>query len=305
MTNQRVKKWIEINIGLLLAAVGIAFFFWPASFVTGGGSGLAILLELVFDKISNVVYLYTIDIILLILSLFTLGKGYFFKTLYSTLMLPTMVMIMEWMIKKCGWFDTLKDLDIWIIVIFGAVTTGVGVGLNLRNDGGTGGIDVLQSIFYKVFHIPYSVSNYVFNGAIILGGIAINGIENGLCAFIYLFILGYIIDSITFGGFNRRAVFIQSKYSKEIKNTIINDLVRGCSSLHMQGGYSGSEGEMLVVVCLTREYLELRNAISKIDPYAFIFVTRAEELRGLGFTAPSPARIESRKNRKKGMKKEE
>lgn len=284
MNKEHLRQFIEINFGLLLCAIGIGCFFWPTNFVTGGSSGLAILLELIFNKISNTTFLYGINIILLIVSLFTLGKKYFLKTLYSSIMLPTMVLIVELIVKKGGLYDNFEALDSWLVVAFGGILLGTGVGLNLRSGGGTGGVDVIQSICFKYFHFPYSISNYLINLIIIFAGMFYNGLSSGLSAIIFLILSGYIIDTITFGGFNRRAIMIYSEKIKDIRDLIIHDLNRGCTYIKTKGGYTEEETNSIMCVCLTREYLELRQYIQIIDPKAFIVVMRATEVHGLGFS---------------------
>ena len=69
MKRDEVFKFLEINLGLVICAIGISCFFWPTGFITGGASGLSILLEQLIPKISNVVFLYIINISLLVVSL--------------------------------------------------------------------------------------------------------------------------------------------------------------------------------------------------------------------------------------------
>lgn len=284
-----IKKFLQINLGLIICAIGVSCFLWPTSFVTGGASGLAILLERIFPKVSNAIFLYIINISLLIVSLPILGKEYFIKTLYATLMLPTLVMLGELIVEHTNLFDTFKNLDSWIIVSFGAVAMGIGSGLSLAANGSTGGLDVLQSIGFKAFHIPYSVSNYVINGLIIVGGminsgLGSGGLQTGLEAIVFLFITGIVVDMTTFAGFNKRAVFIKTDHIDEVREMIMYKINRGCTLIKAQGGYTLYDGEMLVCVCMSREYLMLRKYIDEIDPNSFVFVTRATEVRGSGFS---------------------
>ena len=284
-----IKKFLQINLGLIICALGVSCFLWPTSFVTGGASGLAILLERIFPKVSNAIFLYIINIFLLIVSLPILGKEYFIKTLYATLMLPTLVMLGELIVEHTNLFDTFKNLDSWIIVSFGAVAMGIGSGLSLAANGSTGGLDVLQSIGFKAFHIPYSVSNYVINGLIIVGGminsgLGSGGLQTGLEAIVFLFITGIVVDMTTFAGFNKRAVFIKTDHIDEVREMIMYKINRGCTLIKAQGGYTLYDGEMLVCVCMSREYLMLRKYIDEIDPNSFVFVTRATEVRGSGFS---------------------
>lgn len=284
MKRDEVFKFLEINLGLIICSIGISCFFWPTSFITGGASGLSILLELIFPKISNVIFLYIINISLLVVSLPILGKNYFLKTLYATVMLPTLVALAELIVEKTGLYITLAGLESWLIVCFGAVIMGVGQGLSLRANGSTGGLDVVGSIAFKCFHIPYSVSNSVINIAIIICGMFINGLEPGLKAVVFMVLVGVILDTVVFGGVGKRAVFIKSDKTEDIRKTVTGLLHRGCTIINCEGGYLRQEGQMLICVCLAKEYVMLRGLIDQIDTNAFIFMTKASEVRGFGFS---------------------
>lgn len=284
MKRDEVFKFLEINLGLIICSIGISCFFWPTSFITGGASGLSILLELIFPKISNVIFLYIINISLLVVSLPILGKNYFLKTLYATVMLPTLVALAELIVEKTGLYITLAGLESWLIVCFGSVIMGVGQGLSLRANGSTGGLDVVGSIAFKCFHIPYSVSNSVINIAIIICGMFINGLEPGLKAVVFMVLVGVILDTVVFGGVGKRAVFIKSDKTEDIRKTVTGLLHRGCTIINCEGGYLRQEGQMLICVCLAKEYVMLRGLIDQIDTNAFIFMTKASEVRGFGFS---------------------
>lgn len=284
------KKFIMLNLGIIAASIGVSFFMWPKSLVLGGASGLAILLELLIPQVNNTIFLYIINIVLLIVSLFTLGKKYFIDTLYASLLLPTCNLLFQFLINHFGWYEALQSLELWIAILGSSISMGVGIGLALKQGGSTGGLDIIQSILFKYLHIQYSTSSYIMNGLIIIGGAFINGLEPALAAIIYLFIFGFVTDSVTFGGFNKRAVFIQTVKEDEVSDLIMNKMLRGLSLVDMEGGYTKNKRHMLVCICYTREYLELRNEIEKIDPSAFIFVTRAMEVRGLGFSEENTVR---------------
>lgn len=305
MHNLKFRKILEINVGLILCSLGIALFFQPNNFITGGTSGLAILINNIFPVIDHTVALYAVNIVLLVLALIFLGKDYFIKTVYAGLALPTFVTIITYLLKWTNLTEQFSSIGIdWLSVGLGSVLLGYGIGLNLKNGGSTGGVDILQSILFKFMKVPYSVSNVIVNSAIILGGYFIHHeLVPVFSAIIFLYLSGYIIDSVTFGGFSRRAVYIKTVKPAEVKDKILNDLCRGCTSVDVHGGYSNEAGELLLCVCLSREYLALREMVEQIDSKAFIFVTRATEVKGDGFSHLTDEKIKALKNMK--QKKEE
>ena len=302
------KSILLMNIGLLCCGIATAIFISPAKFVVGGGTGLAELLEITFD-IPYYVFLYAFNILLIILSFFTLGKSFTLKTIYGSLMLPTYGMLIN---KICEWtkFDVngvVTEVEPIFIVLFAALLMGVGIGLNIKNGGSTGGFDILEAIGHKYLHVSYSTVMYVLDAVLIVGGIFVydikieeppvfaNGLSQGLAGAIYVFILGFIVDMITFGGFNKRAVYIRSNKYEEIHDAIIKKLARGLTYLDAVGGYTQTPTKMIVCLCYSREYFILRDMIQEIDPQAFIFVTKAEEVRGLGFNFETKEYTQTRK----------
>ena len=273
--------------------------------------------NLLIPSINYYVFLYVINGALLIISLFLLGKEFFFKTAYGSIMLPTFVWLVGIICKAIG-FDVQEystGVEAVLISVFAAVLMGLGIGLNIRAGGSTGGFDIIESILNKYLHVPFSTSVYILD-AIVIGlgmwvydvkigntGYFMSFFEEGLNAVVYVFIMGYVMDLITFGGVNKRAVFIRSEKYEEIHDIIIYKLYRGMTYIEAEGGYSKTPTKMIICICYTREYFLLRNMIEQVDPNAFIFATRATEVRGLGFSIEEPPSYNKR--RKEMLSKKE
>jgi uncharacterized membrane-anchored protein YitT (DUF2179 family) len=172
------------------------------------------------------------------------------------------------------------------IIIFSSVIMGAGIGIVVKYGGTTGGTEVLQKIAFKYLHVPFSYSMYLIDGIVIFLGIIlkVQSLNDGLYVIVFMFLSGAIIDLVVFAGFNKRAVYIISNKSAEIKRIILEDFERGLSTIKVVGEYSKTSREMLVCIMSTIEYVKLRAIIEEIDPNAFFFVVRASEVRGEGFT---------------------
>jgi uncharacterized membrane-anchored protein YitT (DUF2179 family) len=194
----------------------------------------------------------------------------------------------------------IVDVEPIFVVLFASILMGFGIGINMKVGGSTGGFDIIEAILLKYFKIPYSTSIYILDAILVVMGMCFyshdgstpqlfqNAFSEGLGATIYIFILGVVVDRITFGGFNKRAVFIQSSKYEEIHDAILNKLVRGMTFINAEGGYSKEPTKMILCICYAREYFFLREMVEKIDPNAFIVLTKAEEVRGLGFNYETP-----------------
>ena len=308
-----LKRFINMNFGLICSAIATVIFITPSKLVSSGTTGLSVFLQNI-TSIDYFYFLYGINGLLIVIAFFLIGKDFTVKTIYGSLMLPTYGILVTKVCELIPNFDiseTVGKVDPIFVVLFAALLMGYGIGINMKNGGSTGGFDILETIALKYFHIPYSTSMYILNTVlIILGAIFYNpntqhlvfenGLSEGLGATIYVFLSGFVVDTITFGGYNKRAVFIRSSKYEEIHDAIINKLIRGLTYLDATGGYSNIPTKMIVTICYASEYFKLREMIQEIDPQAFIFVTKATEVRGLGFNYETPEHLarHSKKNKK-------
>lgn len=291
---KRIKEFIMINIGIFLVSFSFTFFLDKNNFIFGGVSGIGIILKNLFEeKIPSSLIILIVNLVLLIVGWITLGKGFFLKTILGTILFPAYSFLLELVIPET-WYP-IANTDIFIIVIGASLIMGVGLGLTMRYDASTGGIDILQMIMLKYFKIPLSVSLVVIDGAIIIVG-AFTGFSSLMPIFLILYgiaytvISGIVMDNIVFGGFNVRAAYVVTSKPEEIKKQIYDKLNRGVTEIYARGGYTLEDKKILLCVLTTREYYFLRSMALEIDPNAFVFVEKASEVHGEGFTYEKKSR---------------
>jgi uncharacterized membrane-anchored protein YitT (DUF2179 family) len=76
---------------------------------------------------------------------------------------------------------------------------------------------------------------------------------------------------------------IISKKDELLKRALLKELNRGVTVVPVQGGYSGTPMNMLLLVCMQREAVKVFRLIQLIDPSAFISQTKASGVFGEGF----------------------
>ncbi|HHU24728.1 MAG: YitT family protein [Bacilli bacterium] len=287
INKQSIKEFLMINLGVFLAALSFALFLDKYDVVIGGVSGLGIIIKhILWFEVSTPLIVLIINIILLLLSWILLGKSFFLKTIYGSVMFPVFAWIVELVMRHLPEMVSLsKDNDYFLIITISAVLMGVGLGLAMKYGASTGGVDIIQYALLKYLKMPLSLSIIFIDGIVILyGAIEFRSLATALYGIIFMFISGYFIDNIIFGGFNVRSAHIITQKPAEIKQRIFEVLGRGVTEVYARGGYSGNEMIMLICVLRTREYYQLRSLVQEIDDKAFIFVNKAAEVRGEGFT---------------------
>ena len=292
---KKLKQYLFITIGVLILDIGFFFFMNPAGIVSGGTMGLAILFTPIINKswewFTPSIFMYIIDIIALLLGLIFLGKEFFIKTIYATLLSPSIIFLFERVFDNTYFLSSISDPGTVKIVslLVGSLLTGVGVGVAIKNNGSTGGMDVFQKIMSKYMKVPMSVTMYFTDWVIVLlagfvirdsGFTYIYQIENVVWGSIGVLIQAYIIDWICLSAKSRRTVYVITDNPNSIKELIYKELDRGVTFSKVTGAYTNIERTMVICTMDKNEASRITSMISEFEPEAFTFVTSCKEVRG-------------------------
>lgn len=283
---QRTKKelfkdYVYIIVGTTLLALATNVFFEKQHLVTGGVTGLAIIIKNLTKSIwkGGIPLWFTntlVNIPLFIIAVSIKGKVFGAKTLFSTIYLSFALYITQNIISPTQ--------DLLLSSIFGGVIGGTGLGLVFAGFATTGGTDLAASLLHLYFnHI--SVGNLMFMiDAIIIGaGLFIFGGEKTMYAIIAVYITAKMMDGILEGINFSKAAFIISKYSNDIAEELMKNLDRGVTSLFGQGMYTKQDREVLLCVVSKKQIAKLKEIVRDMDNHAFVIVADVREVLGEGF----------------------
>lgn len=291
LTKEKIKEIIEITIGVFIMTAGFYFFFLPTSLVTGGVTGLSIVFqELVGDEQVVSIFVTIVNFVLLIIGGLVLGKKFFLRTIYGSILLSVYLILFEKILQidNAIIMNEIEQNTYLIAAIFGSITTGLGLGMVLRNDSTTGGMDIVQRIAFKYFKIPFSVAMYFIDGAVIIFGVIVTGsIEAGFYAVGALLLLGVVVDFVLVSGRSGYTVFIVTDQFQLLKDAIYKGVDRGITKTIVYGGYSETEKDMIICTITKRQLYTLKHIIKDNDPNAFTIITKTNEAIGQGFRRES------------------
>jgi conserved hypothetical protein len=320
ITKKHIKDFLTINLGVFLMAMAYSILIDRNKLVIGGVGGIATILSNAITglKINSSFIILIINVVLLLIALIFVGKKFFLKTLYTSLIYPVYVFMFEKIILLLQ--DVVPDLSLTkeelaiklsdialgqnaanaimagsylLVIIFGAVISGFGLGLALKKGASTGGVDIIQQILLDRFKIPFSISLLMIDGTIVTAAaIYFKDFFMILYGFLFIYLSGVVLDAIVFSGFNSRAVYIITSDPEAVKNKIYSVLERGVTEIYSRGGYRQEDKKMLVCVMSNNEFYKMKTLILEIDKRAFIFVARVSEVHGEGFTYDSPEQVE-------------
>jgi len=270
-----IRRYIILIFALFLSSLSFNLFFYSTKIVTGGVSGVSIILDSLMN-INPSTFIFITNIILLILSYFLLGKEKTFNSIVGALAYPLFVSLTEKLVP----FIDIGSADMLIKMLFGAVTSGIASGLIFKVGFSSGGSDIVVQILSQYSKVSIGKASLTFNSIIILISGFIYGWANVMYAIMALYIMTVITDKVLLGISDNKAFFIITSKEEEIKDFIIDNLKHSVTVLKSHGGFTNKSRNVLMVVVPTKEYFVLKESINQIDKDAFFVVTDSYEVSG-------------------------
>lgn len=273
-----LKEIICVLCGTFIFGVGVHTFTLPNSIAPGGIPGIATVVNYIFSAPVGIVTLI-VNIPLILMAFLFLGKRFTCKTLIN-------VVVLSFMIDIGTSFVPVYTGEKILAAIFGGACLGTGTGLVFLGGYTSGGTDVAAKLLQLKFPSISIGKLYMLVDCcvMLLAVITYKTIEIGLYAFITIFICSKMIDVVTSGGSSAKQVMIISSRNREFSEIIIKTLGCGVTFLHSEGGYTHSEGEVLLCAVKKQKFFELKKIILEYDPGAFLIVSDAVEVIGSKFS---------------------
>lgn len=273
-----IKEYLIITIGLILVAFSIEYFYAPNNLAAGGITGLGIVINHFIPALTPSVFFFWVNILLFVAAFFLVGGDFGIKTLYGTYGLTFIMWIMENFMNPVALTD-----DLMLNVVFGSITTSLGLAIAFNANASTGGTDILAKILNKFSSFNIGLSLALIDLAVTLSGAIVFGLDSGFYAFLCVLLNGILIDRFI-AAFNRtKQITVISNKNSEISKFIMEDLKRGCTYFKGAGVYSKEEKDILYAILKQKELAKLKEFIDNIDKEAFITVGQVDEVRGNGF----------------------
>lgn len=270
------KEYVIITAGALLAAFAINLFLAPHAIVSGGVSGIAIIINKLLGFPMGITVLL-LNIPLFILGAFFLGNSFGIKSLYGALIFSVLLDLTA----------NIKALsnNMLLCAIFGGILLGIGFGAIFLSGATTGGTDILAALGNKAVRaIDVGKWFLIIDTLIIISGIAfIKDTESLLSGIVALLLNSLVMDYIISGANTAKIVYVISDKSEEIAKEILKKLSRGVTGIKIQGMYTKNEKTMLMCVVKRFQLQKLESIAQNHDKKSFIILTGAHQVTGEGF----------------------
>lgn len=276
------KSWISIAgilLGNAILAFGIAGFILPLGMITGGATGIGIVLHHYVPQISISASVYIIYFAMFILGATVLGKKFALTTILSTCVYPTVLSVFT----NSEWVSNLTT-DPMLATLYAGILMGAGMGLVMRFGASTGGMDIPPLVLNKKFGIPIAVSLYAMDCGILLLQALFSNTQQVLYGIVIVLVCSIVLNYVVLAGQKKVQVMIVSKHFEQIKERLLQDLDLGATMFHIETGYMQREQKAVICVAHSRKVYALCEAVQEIDQKAFMTINQINEVRGRGFT---------------------
>lgn len=269
--------FIIIFLGCLVASLGVNLFLTNAKLLSGGATGVALILQYTAN-ISSGITVFIINLPLFLISYKRLNKRF---TLYSAI---GMISLSLSLIITKPLSQLIKIDDILVYCIYGGVLCGLGYGLVFLRNGSTGGVDIITMVIRKKYpNFEIGKVSFGINCIIVLIGAIIFGLPKALYTFISIFLQSVVVDRVLNGFNSKKLLLILTEKEQDMINYIIKDMHRGVTSLIAEGEYTHNRKKMLYCAVTSSQMIHVKLKLLKIDPKAFITIIDVSEVNGKGF----------------------
>lgn len=272
-----VLDFIFIFIGCIIASLGVNLFLVNAQLLSGGATGIALILQYMFS-VSSGITVFIINIPLFFVSYKLLNTKF---TLYSAvgMMSLSLSLIITEPLSKLVRVD-----DVLLYCIYGGVLCGLGYGLVFSRNGSTGGTDIITMVLRKKYSdLDIGTLSFTLNCVIVFIGALIFGLPKALYTLISMFVQSVVVDKVINGFYSKKLLLILTDKEQDIIEYVIKDMNRGVTSLISEGEYTHELRKMLYIAVTSSQLVRLKKKILRIDPKAFITIIDVSEVNGKGF----------------------
>lgn len=274
-----IWDYFLMTLGGLIFCLAWTSFIIPNGLSSGGLTGLCTIIQ--FATGIPIGWSYpVINVLLLILAFFALGKGFGFKTIYMIAMTSLFFEVLP----KFPQLVVMMDEKL-LVALVGAAMESVGLGLVLMRGGSAGGTDIIAMIVNKYWPVsPGRV--YLVTDVFIIACLLIvpdKGLVDMIYAYVIMLGFSFGVDFVLLGNKSSVQILVFSSKYQEIADHIIHDIHRGVTALQSVGWYTQKESKVLLILVRKYQMNEVVNEIKRIDRKAFISVSTAMSVYGEGF----------------------
>ena len=277
-----IRELLVMTGATLIIAAAVFFFLVPSHAAVSSVSGLAIVLSN-FVPLSVSGITMALNLILLAVGFLLCGHEFGFKTVYTSILLPVLLGIFEFLLPGNGSLtgDALLDVACYIF------TVSIGLGILFTMNASSGGLDIVAKILNRYLHMDLGKAMGMSGMLVALSSAFVYDKKTVVLSVLGTYLNGIVLDHFIFGQkMKRRVCIISKEKEEEICDWILYTLKSGATVYQAKGAYDGIVRNEIITIVDRNEYQKLMQYMIKTDPDAFITVYNVSDMRYIPKKSP-------------------
>lgn len=275
MKKQGVFKEMAILTGAVaIIAAAVFFFLIPSHTAVSSISGLAIVLSN-FIPLSLSAITMILNVGLLIIGFILCGPEFGYKTVYTSIMLPVFMGILEALLPNNQSLTGDQALDVLAYILL----VSVGLSILFNRNASSGGLDIVAKIMNKFLHMELGKAMSLAGMCVALSAAFVYDSKTVVLSVIGTYFNGIVVDYFIFGQNEKKRVCIVSQKEELVRDFILNDLHSGATIYEAIGAYTLEKRREIIAIVDKHEYQKLMRFMNEKDPDAFMTVYSVHDMR--------------------------
>lgn len=269
-----VKEIAILTVAVAIIAAAVFFFLVPSQTAVSSISGLAIVLSN-FIPLSISSITMVLNVGLLIIGFILCGPEFGYKTVYTSIMLPVFMGILEKLLPNNQSLTGDQTLDVLAYIL----VVSIGLSILFNRNASSGGLDIVAKIMNKFLHIELGKAMSLAGMCVALSAAFVYDSKTVVLSVIGTYFNGIVLDYFIFGQNEKKRVCIVSQNEEMVRDFILNGLHSGATIYEAIGAYKLEKRREIIAIVDKQEYQKLMKFMNENDPDAFMTVYSVHDMR--------------------------
>ena len=269
-----VQEVCILTAAVAVIAAAVYFFLVPSHTSVSSISGLGIVLSN-FVPLPLSAITMILNVVLLLIGFLTCGREFGAKTVYTSILLPFFIGVLERVFPDIGSLTDSQELDVLCYVL----VVSVGLSILFNRNASSGGLDIVAKIMNKYLHMDLGRAMSLSGMCVALSAALVYDKKTVVLSVLGTYFNGLVLDHFIFDHNIKRRVCIITKKEEALRHFIIHDLHSGATVYESYGAYNLEKRREIITIVDKSEYQKLMNFINREDPQAFITVYTVSDMR--------------------------
>ena len=269
-----VQEVCILTAAVAVIAAAVYFFLVPSHTSVSSISGLGIVLSnFVPLPLSTITMI--LNVVLLLIGFMTCGREFGAKTVYTSILLPFFIGVLERVFPNIGSLTDSQELDVLCYIL----VVSVGLSILFNRNASSGGLDIVAKIMNKYLHMDLGRAMSLSGMCVALSAALVYDKKTVVLSVLGTYFNGLVLDHFIFDHNIKRRVCIITKKEEALRHFIIHDLHSGATVYESYGAYNLEKRREIITIVDKSEYQKLMNFMNREDPQAFITIYTVSDMR--------------------------